>query len=120
MAKKYKNFEEARAALIARAWKDPAFKAKLLKNPRAAFKEMGIDIPEKMEVRVMEEKANTLTFILPRSALNVGELPEKELNQIAGGTCQRTGRVNISAQMSAKFQETPGACDYMVGSSAPE
>ena len=46
---------ELEAKIIAKAWKDPRFKEKLLKNPKAAFKEVGLDIPENIRVKVIED-----------------------------------------------------------------
>ncbi|HEV8341480.1 MAG TPA: nitrile hydratase subunit alpha [Candidatus Binatia bacterium] len=42
------------ARLVARAWVDPAFKARLLANPRAACAEMGIDATSINEFVVLE------------------------------------------------------------------
>src|SRR5579872_6752575 len=97
MAKTNNNY----AKIVAHAWKDPKFKEKLLKNPKAALKEMGMDIPENFEVRVIEEKENSLTFVLPRTPAEVEELSDRDLNKLAGGrnrdtvesACYRMGRV---------------------------
>ena len=42
------------AKVIARAWSDPAFKAKLLEDTRAALSDMGIDIGQLAEFRTIE------------------------------------------------------------------
>jgi hypothetical protein len=124
MAKKYKNFEEARIAIIVRAWKDPEFKAKLLKNPRAAFKEMGVELADAMEVRVVEDKADTFTFILPKAAANVRELSDRDLQKLAGGACQgRAGRETGAAMAQTRHVDMHGgdreACIERLGSSGP-
>ena len=40
--------------IIAKAWRDPAFKAELIANPAAALKAEGIDMPAGMAVTVLE------------------------------------------------------------------
>ncbi len=73
------------AKIVAHAWKDARFKEKLLKNPKEALKEMGMDVPANFEVRVIEEKTNTMTFILPKAPAQTRELSEQELQKLAGG-----------------------------------
>lgn len=80
-----KDFETIRAKIIAHAWKDPRFKEKLMKNPRAAMKEMGFEVPENIQVRVVEDKADSFTFILPTPKAEMKELSEQELEKLAGG-----------------------------------
>jgi nitrile hydratase len=53
------EYQEARspangAALVARAWLDPAFKARLIRDPKAACAEMGIDATAINEFVVLE------------------------------------------------------------------
>lgn len=91
MANKPKNGRELQAKIIARAWKDPRFKEKLLKNPKAAFKEMGADIPENIQVKVVEDKPNTFTFALPSPVKAAKELSDKELELLAAGAMGHVG-----------------------------
>ncbi len=81
MAKKENNYSK----VIARAWKDARFKEKLLKNPKEALKEMGMDVPANFDVRVVEDKANSMTFVLPNPPAKAKELSEQELQKMAGG-----------------------------------
>ena len=81
-----KNNENIYAKTIARAWKDPQFKAKLLKNPKAALEEMGVKLDPKMQVKVVEDSQNSVTFVLPSQPTGAKELSEKELGQIAAGS----------------------------------
>jgi hypothetical protein len=124
MAKKYKNFEEARAAIIAHAWKNPEFKAKLLKNPRAAFKEMGVDLPKEIDVRIVEDKGNAFTFVLPRAVVNTSEFTEEQLRKMAGGACIKSGvgtveAVAQSAGLNNLGEEARAYCRRMIASSGP-
>lgn len=85
MDNKSKKFKENQAKVIARAWKDPAFKKKLLSNPQAAFSEMGCDLPKNCQVRVIEDTSTTFTFVLPPSPTNAHGLTNDDLEQLAGG-----------------------------------
>ena len=81
-----KQFSEIRAKIIARAWKDPEFKKRLIQNPKAALKEMGVQIPDNVKITIVEDKNNSYTFVLPTAATSSKEeLTEKELGMIAGG-----------------------------------
>jgi hypothetical protein len=79
------NEKNAYAKIVAHAWKDARFKEKLLKNPKEALKEMGMDVPANFDVRVIEEKTNSSTFILPKAPAVAKELSEQELQKLAGG-----------------------------------
>ena len=85
MAKESNNFEKIRAKTIVRAWKDPRFKEKLLKNPRAAFKEMGLDLPANFQIKVVEDKPQAFTFVLPPAIAQAAALSDQELERLAGG-----------------------------------
>ena len=83
MANKPKNAKELEAKIIAHAWKDPRYKEKLLKNPRAAFKEMGLDVPENIQIKIVEDKPNSFTFVLPPAVVGARELSDQELEKLA-------------------------------------
>ncbi len=103
--KKHKNIDELRIEIIVRAWKDPEFKARLLKSPRVAFKEMGAELPDEIEVRVVEDKPKTMTFVLPRAVANVNELSDRDLQKLAGGACHARAGAETGNQMqrTARF-----------------
>src|SRR5690348_12554090 len=77
------------ARVINRAASDPAFRAALLKNPKAAVnKEFGVTLPDGVELNIVESKPNTVTIALP-AALTVGargELKDEDLEAVAGGS----------------------------------
>ena len=52
------------AKIIAKAWRDPAFKAELIANPAAALKAEGIDVPAGMAVNVLENTDKQFHLVL--------------------------------------------------------
>jgi len=72
------------AKVIAKAWSDPAFKAKLLKNPAAVLAEHGVNFPQLPKGARMEMHENTSTtlhMVLPSRPS--GAVSEEELVKIA-------------------------------------
>jgi hypothetical protein len=63
--------------LVAQVWSDEDFKQRLLSDPRAVLAEHGIDVPEDVEVRVVEDTPRVRHLILPPSP--AGELTDEEL-----------------------------------------
>ena len=69
--------------IIAKAWRDPAFKAELIANPAAALKSEGIDVPDGMAVTVLENTDKQFHLVLPPVLSD--ELSEDDLEAAAGG-----------------------------------
>ena len=86
---------ESERKIIAKAWEDEAFKAELLSNPREVLsRELNIEIPDDIEVQVMEEGEQSVYFVLPRKlpeemanmSLDVDEeLSDEALEAVSGG-----------------------------------
>ncbi|NJM20893.1 MAG: NHLP leader peptide family natural product precursor [Richelia sp. RM2_1_2] len=76
------------ARIISRALEDPSFKQQLLNGSVAAKaaieKEIGQQLPEDLQVNVLEETVNVSYIVLPAMALNQ-EMSQKELEAFAGG-----------------------------------
>ncbi len=70
--------------VIAKAWRDPAFKAELIANPAAALKAEGIDVPAGMAVTVVENTDRHLHLVLPPAPTD--ELSDEALDAVAGGS----------------------------------
>jgi hypothetical protein len=75
------NYHKAWNKVIAKAWSDPNFKQKLLKEPQKVLKENGIDTQSGMEIRVFENTDKSTYLILP--AKPEGELSEEDLKSAA-------------------------------------
>jgi hypothetical protein len=75
------------ARIIAKAWKDEAYKQELLTNPKAVIeREFEIQLPEEVSIQIREENPTSLYFVLPILPDVPGyELNEAELEAIAGG-----------------------------------
>jgi hypothetical protein len=74
--------------LVQRSLEDEDFRQTLLEDPRAAVeRELETQLPESIEVRVVEESADTIYLVLPSaSPLGQGEeLSDQELEAVAGG-----------------------------------
>ena len=82
--------------LIAACWKDDALKQRFLSDPHAVLAEHGMDVPEGINVNVVENTDNTVHVTLPAAPVDYADLSDEELENAAGGssplgTCQRMG-----------------------------
>ena len=78
------NFEYQWGQLVARAWAEPAFKAKLLADPAGVLKENGLTPPAGITIKVVENTDKVLNLVLPVKPAPQ-ELSEEELHRVAGG-----------------------------------
>ena len=69
--------------IIAKAWRDPAFKSALIADPAAALKAEGIDVPAGMAVTVLENTDKQFHLVLP--PVPTDELSDEALDAVAGG-----------------------------------
>ena len=67
-----------------RAMEDSEFKAELLKNPRTVAQEMGIAIPDGLEIKILDNKPDEINVIVPFNSAS-GELSDADLEAVAGG-----------------------------------
>ncbi len=71
--------------VIAKAWKDPEFRKKLISNPRDTLNSLGYGIPNDIEVKVIEDDVHQFTFVLPSTPSDIQSLDESQLKKIAAG-----------------------------------
>ena len=88
---------EMERRIVQRSIEDEAFRQRLLADPQAALEEeLGARLPKEVEVRAVEETADTIYLVLPNAspAGEGGELSDQELEAVAGGwlhtTCYAT------------------------------
>jgi hypothetical protein len=75
---------EWEAKIVAHAWKDNAFKKRLLADPKSALKEIHVPV-EQQQVKVIEEQESHWVFVLPPAPIESEKLSEAELSTMAGG-----------------------------------
>ncbi len=71
--------------LIAACWKDDALKQRFLSDPHAVLAEHGMEVPEGMNVNVVENTDTTVHVTLPAAPKEHSELSDEELANAAGG-----------------------------------
>jgi hypothetical protein len=80
---------EMERTLVQRSLEDESFRQKLLDDPRGTVEqELGTQLPEGIEVRVVEESAQSIYLVLPSASLlggEEGELSDQDLEAVAGG-----------------------------------
>ena len=75
------------AELFAACWKDDALKARFMAGPKAVLAERGIDMPNNIDVKVVENSDNTVHITMPKAPDGHAELSDEELAGAAGGNC---------------------------------
>jgi hypothetical protein len=53
------------AVIVARAWTDPAFRARAVRESRTMLREMGLGLPASTEIRVWDTTADSRYMVLP-------------------------------------------------------
>lgn len=61
----HRDFEYQWGRIVARAWGDPEFKAKLLADPAAALEEYGLLPPPGFQIKVVENTDKVVHLTLP-------------------------------------------------------
>ena len=74
------------AELFAACWKDEALKARFMTDPKAVLAEHGMDVPDAMDVNVVENSDNTVHITMPMQPAGSADLSDEELTKAAGGT----------------------------------
>ena len=85
---------EIERRMIQRSMEDVAFRQRLLDDPKGAVEqELGTQLPESMEVRAVEESAETIYLVLPSTSAvgEGGELSDEDLQSVAAGASTLIG-----------------------------
>ena len=89
---------DARVELLNKVWTDDAFAARLENDPKAVFAEMGGQIPDDVEIRVVRDTEKVKYVYIP-SAPSEGEISDTDLLGAQGGTsfsCIATATLPLS------------------------
>jgi len=73
------------AKIHAACWKDETFKVRFMNDPKAVLAEHGIDVPDRIEVTVVENTDDRVHITLPKAPSDHGDLSDEELEAAAGG-----------------------------------
>lgn len=92
------------ATLFAACWKDPDLKARFQSNPAQVLAEYGMEVPEGIDVNVVENNDNTVHITLPVAPDNNGNLSDDELADAAGGIVGNEMQHLIYVQMITNAQ----------------
>jgi hypothetical protein len=77
--------KNALAQLFAACWKDEALKARFMSDPKSVLKEYGLEFPEGIDVKVVENADDCVHITLPAAPAGAGDLSDDELSNAAGG-----------------------------------
>jgi hypothetical protein len=80
---------EIERTLVQRRLQDDSFRQRLLDDPKGTVEqELGSQLPEGVEVRVVEESADTIYLVLPFASVvgEGGEISDEALEAVAGGS----------------------------------
>lgn len=71
--------EELLSQIIEKAWSDPAFKEQLLNDPKQALHaSFGLDIPDHITVKAVEEDPTSYYLVIPPNPADVKTAEEGE------------------------------------------
>ena len=83
--------KNALAQLFAACWKDEALKARFMADPKAVLAEYEMDVPDGIDVKVVENADDRVHITLPAPPAGDGDLSDDELSNAAGGCGETWG-----------------------------
>jgi len=60
-------------------YKDPVYRSRVVKEPRAVLAEMGLDLPDSQEVKVWDSSSEVRFFVLPQRPAGTEGMSEEDL-----------------------------------------
>ena len=74
------------AEIVVACWKDDSLKARFMSDPKAVLSERGVEVPDGLDVKVVENTAEHVHITLPPAPANTNDLSNEELSSAAGGS----------------------------------
>ncbi|HEX8865428.1 MAG TPA: nitrile hydratase subunit alpha [Lentzea sp.] len=74
-------------------YKSPAYRSKVVSEPREVLRQFGLELPESTHIRVWDANAESRYMVLPRRPANTEHLTEEEL----AGRVTRNGLIGTAA-----------------------
>ena len=72
------------AKIVAEAWADAEYKARLLADPAAVLQEAGVELPSGVTLRAVENTGTVMHLVLPACPGDSGGVEEGEVRSSAG------------------------------------
>jgi hypothetical protein len=69
--------------IVDKAWHDDGYKDRLKRDPRSVLKEEGLEIPQDVEIKLVEDTPSVVHLTLP--AKIAADISENDLETVAGG-----------------------------------
>jgi nitrile hydratase len=63
-------------------YKSPAYRSRMVAEPRAVLREMGLELPDEVRVRVWDSSAEARYLVLPERPPGTDDLDEEELTKL--------------------------------------
>jgi nitrile hydratase subunit alpha len=73
-------------------YKDPAYRSRIVREPRALLAEMGLDLGDEVEIRIWDSSSEVRYFVLPERPAGTEAMSEEEL----AGLVTRDAMVGIA------------------------
>lgn len=107
------NRHEIERQLIEKASADPAFRQRLLDNPKGAVADLlGVPLPPGMRLTVLEETPGQHYLVLPPALPSLDALPldDLELSLVGGGRTLRPISANVGMRNLFRTSSPQSAC----------
>jgi len=81
---------KAISRIVAKCWMDEDYKKHFVADPVKVLEDEGIEVPEGVKIRVLEDKPDERSFILPAKPDDLGFVEELE-DRLAASACPLAG-----------------------------
>jgi len=80
-------------------YKDPAYRSRVVREPRAVLAEMGLPLADDVEIRVWDSSSEVRYFVLPQRPAGTDDLTEEQLTELVSRDAM-VGVAHVSAVAS--------------------